>query len=61
MSREVVVICDGTCGVEMLLDLKPGKAEGGFYGEDIAYELRDSGWTTLDGRDLCDQCSPAKP
>lgn len=45
MSRSVVVVCDGTCGVEMTLDLKAAKADGGFHPGDIEYELRDSGWS----------------
>lgn len=57
MTRLVVVNCDGLCGVEMTLSLKSDKAEGGFYDCDINCELRDCGWTTSKGKDLCERCS----
>lgn len=57
--RQVIVVCDSEvgCGVEMTLDLKADKADGGFYAGDIAYELKDCGWTVKDGKDLCDECT----
>lgn len=58
--RQVVVRCDGDCGVEMTLDLKSDKADGGFHACDIEYELRDCGWAHKDGKDYCDECPAAR-
>lgn len=57
MSRAVIVECH-QCNCEMLLELKPEKAEGGFYACDIEYELKECGWTMQDGKETCDECSP---
>jgi hypothetical protein len=57
VSRHVVVTCEGLCGCEMALDLKPYKADGGFHSCDIEYELRECGWTVHDGGEYCEECS----
>lgn len=54
--RQVVVRCDGGCGLELKLDLKAEKAEGGFYACDIKYELNDSGWVSTEDCDFCQKC-----
>lgn len=57
MSRAVIVECVD-CNCEMLLELQPEKADGGFYACDIEHELKDCGWTLRDGKEVCDECSP---
>lgn len=58
--RRVKVTCDGGCGIELTLELNPGKAEGGFYACDIEYELEERGWVMKEHKDYCDECASAQ-